>query len=208
MLSRAAPPYFVLTALVLGACLGDIADNDSDDHDASSAGDGGAAADATTIDGRPDAAHGTGEPAALAGITLAHNEVRAGVGVAPLVWDPALAAIAQAWADACVDNDSPIGLIDHNANRSDDYPGYVGENIYGSSGAATGPAAVSSWASEVEYYDYDTNTCTYVCGHYTQLVWAASEKLGCGISSCPGLSYGNGIVCNYSPGGNSGGRPY
>ena len=198
----------LLAALLLAGCLGDITGNDDDQADARSGVDGNLGSDATSIDARNDAAHGTGEPAALAGITLAHNEVRAGVGVAPLEWDPALAAIAQAWADACVDNESPIGLIDHNANRSDDYPGYVGENIYGSSGTATGAAALSSWASEVEYYDYDTNTCSYVCGHYTQLVWATSEKLGCGISSCPGLSYGNGIVCNYSPGGNSGGRPY
>ena len=53
-----------------------------------------------------------------------------------------------------------------------------------------------------------TNSCSGICGHYTQVVWAASLELGCGLSSCPGLAYGSTIVCNYGPGGNDGGRPY
>lgn len=150
-----------------------------------------------------------GEPAELSGITSMHNDVRRMVGVPDLEWDPALAAVAQAWADECRDNDAPSGLIDHNSGRSDDYPGYVGENVYGSSGAASAQGAVDSWAGEEADYDYDNNTCSGVCGHYTQVVWAESQKLGCGISSCAGLRFGNAIVCNYSPGGNiNGRRPY
>jgi uncharacterized protein YkwD len=149
-----------------------------------------------------------GEPAALAGITAAHNAVRASVGVAPLVWDPELAAIAQGWADQCVDVMPPTGLIDHNANRSATYPESVGENIYGSTGVATGSAAVNDWASEASSYDYATNTCSSVCGHYTQLVWGTTTKVGCGISTCAGLQYSHSIVCDYAPSGNTGGRPY
>ena len=154
---------------------------------------------------------GSDEPAALVGITAAHNEVRDGVGVAALVWDPALAAIAQEWAEACVDNEAPAGLIDHNPGRSDDYPGYVGENIYASTGTPTGPAAVAAWASEAADYDYATNSCATgkVCGHYTQLVWADTARVGCGIAACASLTYTNGIVCDYSPGGNIVGQhPY
>ncbi|MEM9487809.1 MAG: CAP domain-containing protein, partial [Myxococcota bacterium] len=153
----------------------------------------------------------SGEPAELAGITQLHNDVRAGVGVGPLTWDPALAEVAQAWADQCRDNDPPAGLIDHNDGRSDNYPGYVGENIFGSSGAATAADAVNGWANEVADYDYDSNSCNpgRVCGHYTQVVWANSERLGCALSRCSGLDFGNTIVCNYSPGGNySGEWPY
>jgi uncharacterized protein YkwD len=157
----------------------------------------------------PDAAPVAGEPAQLVGITDAHNAVRAGVGVGELVWDDDLAAIAKAWAEQCVDQTSPSGLIDHNPNRSDNYPGYVGENIYGSSGQATGPGAVSLWAAEEQFYDYPTNSCDpgKVCGHYTQVVWAATERLGCGYADCP-LTFGSTVVCNYSPGGNTGGPPY
>lgn len=132
------------------------------------------------------------------------------VGVGPLSWDDSLAATAQAWADACVDMEAPAGLIDHNPDRSDGHPWYVGENVFGSSGATSGTEAVNAWAAESRYYDYATNTCqaNKVCGHYTQVVWAASTHLGCGISVCPGLTYGHSIVCDYGPGGNDGGRPY
>jgi len=151
-----------------------------------------------------------GEPPALTGITAAHNQVRAGVGVGPMTWNAALAATAQAWADTCTDVTAPIGLVDHNPNRSVGAPYYVGENIYASSGTADPAAAVAAWASEAANYHYDTNTCdaAQVCGHYTQVVWAASVDLGCGISNCPSLTFPHTIVCDYGPGGNDGGRPY
>ncbi|MEZ4367461.1 MAG: CAP domain-containing protein [Kofleriaceae bacterium] len=152
---------------------------------------------------------GGGEPVALAGILAAHNQVRASHGQAALSWDDDLAEIAATWAAACVDVEAPAGLIDHNPGRSDTYPEYVGENIFGSSAPTTGTSAVSAWASEESDYDYDTNTCTGVCGHYTQLVWAETTKVGCAMHACPGLTFGNAIVCNYAPGGNvNGRRPY
>jgi len=93
------------------------------------------------------------EPAALTGVTAAHNQVRAKVGVAPLVWNTALAATAQAWADAGTDSQAPAGLLDHNPNRSNGFSYAVGENIFGSSGAITGPEAVAIWAAEADHYD-------------------------------------------------------
>jgi uncharacterized protein YkwD len=155
--------------------------------------------------GAPD--HGAGEPAELAGITAAHNQVRASVGVGPLTWDPALAATASAWVAQCIDGDRN-GLVDHNPGRSSGSPTYVGENIYGSTGNATGQAAVTAWAAEQAAYDYATNTCSAVCGHYTQVVWAASTRVGCAKHDCAGLTYRSTIVCDYAPGGNTGGRPY
>jgi len=151
------------------------------------------------------------EPQSLAGIVAKHNTLRAGVGVGPLQWDDALAASAQAWANACKQADGPTGLLDHNANRSKGHPWYVGENVYGSTGAATAQGAVNSWAAEAKYYTHATNTCAagHVCGDYTQLVWANSTHVGCGISTCPNLTYHSTIVCDYGPGGNVGGeRPY
>jgi len=153
------------------------------------------------------------EPLGLEGITAAHNVVRdsLGVGMPQLVWDPDLAVIAQAWADGCVDSDAPSGLVDHNPNRSSNYPGTVGENVFGKSGGVppTPQEAVNAWAGEEADYDYDSNTCSSVCGHYTQIVWATTERLGCGISQCAELQFGGTIVCNYSPAGNfTGVRPY
>jgi hypothetical protein len=156
---------------------------------------------------------GAGEPAALAGITDAHNAVRAAVaGVAPLpplTWDPGLAAVAAAWAAQCRDQDAN-GLVDHNPDRSAGSPVYVGENIYASTGTATAQGAVSGWASEAAFYTYATNTCAAgkVCGHYTQLVWRTTTRVGCAKQDCPSLALRSTIVCNYAPGGNSGGLPY
>lgn len=143
----------------------------------------------------------------LLGIVAAHNAVRAGVGVGPLTWNIPLATAAQAWANACLDMDGS-GLIDHDPDRSTGFPYYVGANIFGSGGVATPTQAVGTWAAEAANYDYATNTCTGVCGHYTQVVWAASSDLGCGISHCGNLVFSNSIVCYYGPGGNTGGRPY
>lgn len=159
----------------------------------------------TTGSGGPD----PGEPPGLEGILAAHNDARAAKGLNPLVWDEDLEAIAQAWGATCTDNEAPAGLIDHNAGRSDTYPEYVGENIYASSGQSSGPAAVAAWMSEEADYDYDTNSCSAVCGHYTQIVWADTTKVGCAIANCPSLQFSWGVVCNYAPGGNvSGQRPY
>jgi hypothetical protein len=206
---------FILLALT--ACGADDTTDDATDDADDISGDGQDAdnsnddtTDADDADGDDD--NSAGEPAELAGITRAHNDVRAAVDtntpLPPLVWNEDLEATARAWASSCTDNEAPSGLIDHNAGRSDGHPYYVGENVYGSSGGATGTDAVESWASEEADFDPATGGCSGVCGHYTQIVWRASVELGCALSNCPGLTYGSSIVCNYGPGGNSGGRPY
>jgi hypothetical protein len=191
MRGRHLVPFLVCAACGAGSVSGD--DDDTGDDDG----------------GGPDAASFDGEPPGLEGTVDAHNAERASHGLTALAWDPALAATAQAWAEQCVDTMAPIGLIDHNPNRSAGHSEYVGENIYGSGGAqATGVAAVAAWISEEEDYDYASNTCNGVCGHWTQVVWATTERVGCGIHTCPGLQYCSSIVCNYGPGGNDGNRPF
>src|SRR5262245_46812463 len=102
--------------------------------------------------GGGDVLGGVGEPANLTGITLFHNQVRAMVQTSPalpsLTWSSALAATAAAWVAMCRDVDQPIGLVDHNPNRSDGHPYYVGENIFASGGTATAQQAVQTWAGE------------------------------------------------------------
>lgn len=174
------------------------------------AGDGG-------IDGgRPvDAAPVVGEPANLVGITAAHNAVRAMVQTAtalpPVTWSNQLAATALAWASQCIDTQAPAGLVDHSdgATRSAGHPYTVGENIFGTSGTATAQGTVDSWASEKANYNYANNTCSGICGHYTQIVWRDTREIGCALVDCPDLRFGSTVVCNYGPAGNySGQRPY
>lgn len=127
-----------------------------------------------------------------------HNAARASVNPAaspplqPLVWDTGLAATAQAYADSC-----PTG---HSGN------GY-GENLYWSYPSGNAAAAIGSWVAEEANYNYNGNSCSGVCGHYTQVVWANTQRVGCGVAvGCQSAIFGGlphtAIVCNYDPPGN------
>jgi pathogenesis-related protein 1 len=170
-----------------------------------------AATSPTSPPPRPRAA-AAGEPAALAGITAAHNRVRARLGVPPLTWNPALADVAQRWASACVDRQPPRGMIDHSSGESPVFAGPLGENLHATTGPAVDPTgAVEGWAAEAKDYDYATDTCRggAMCGHYTQVVWRTTREVGCAVSTCPRLRYRTSLVCNYFPAGNwEGQRPY
>ena len=222
-----AHSVFCIVVLLSQACGGGGGGDDDDPGGGGGSGSdaaGGSGADsAPAVDsgggGGSDAGGGgaadgpvatTGEPPELIGITEAHNMVRAAHGVGPIMWDPQLASIAQAWVNQCIDTMAPAGLLDADPNRSTAYGSYVGENIFGSTGTVSGPEAVGLWAEGEADYDYANNTCASggSCGAYTQIVWAASTKLGCAAKMCSGITYGYSIVCNYAPGGNDGNRPY
>jgi pathogenesis-related protein 1 len=140
-----------------------------------------------------------GEPFAVAGMTAAHNRARVAVDppadppIPLLTWSPEIAAAAQAYADGCVFGHSKT-----------DY----GENLYATSGSSTTPEdVVAAWVDEAANYDLASNACSSTCGHYTQVVWADSRRLGCGVADCTdGSPFGGGSwqiwVCNYDPPGN------
>lgn len=46
-------------------------------------------------------------------------------------------------------------------------------------------AHVWRWAHEVSFYDFDSNECSHVCGHYTQIVWQDSTKVGASLHATP-----------------------
>ncbi|GLT72515.1 hypothetical protein SLA2020_444420 [Shorea laevis] len=128
----------------------------------------------------------------------AHNDARAAVGVAALTWDDKVAAYAQNYAN------KHIG--DCNLVHSG---GPYGENLAASTGDLSGTAAVKLWVDEKADYNYNSNSCAAgkVCGHYTQVVWRNSVRLGCAKVRCN--NGGTFIGCNYDPPGNfNGQRPY
>jgi uncharacterized protein YkwD len=171
---------------------------------------GGSMADAASPnrDAQPtfDAADGGDpEPGILRGITRFHNQVRATVGVPGLTWDPNIAATSAAYAAKCVFQHSGA-------------PG-LGENLsaYAPPGGHASSAPVNDWTSERANYDYANNSCAagQVCGHYTQVVWKTSLRLGCAVQACstnsPFMGFPNWEfwVCNYAPPGNIvGQKPY
>ena len=132
-------------------------------------------------------------------IVAAHNAVRSKVGVPPLAWSDELAQAAQNWANRLV----ATGAFEHSKT------GLYGENIFELSGAgfSGNPVqVVSAWASESENYQYLTNSCMGVCGHYTQIVWRDTRAVGCGVAQDGKREI---WVCNYAPFGNIVGvKPY
>ncbi|MCB9703791.1 MAG: hypothetical protein H6711_17980 [Myxococcales bacterium] len=135
------------------------------------------------------------EDGKLTGITAKHNELRAAVGVDPLVWSDEIAGFAQAWADSLATD--PACQIAHRPSSEQRY----GENIFWSSSQASASVttAVGAWASEASAYNAQTGACSGVCGHYTQIVWSSTSALGCGYATC---GAGEIWVCNYDPRGN------
>jgi len=127
----------------------------------------------------------------------AHNAVRERVGIAPLAWSERLAARAQDWASTLLTRKQFV----HRPNSP------YGENLFEITGAARSVAQViNAWAEESRDYDYDSNRCRHVCGHYTQIVWGTTREVGCAVARGGGREV---WVCNYDPPGNwRGKRPY
>jgi uncharacterized protein YkwD len=127
----------------------------------------------------------------------AHNAVRARVGTAPLTWSGRLAARAQEWADTLLARKQ----FAHRPNSP------YGENLFEIDGANASPAqVVDAWAAESRDYDYRSNRCCGVCGHYTQIVWGDTREVGCAVARGGGREL---WVCEYDPPGNRiGKRPW
>ena len=130
-------------------------------------------------------------------ITAHHNKVRADVGVEPLQWSTELAANAQQWAEQLAISGCQM------KHRS---PNRYGENLFqGTFGAYVAVDAAKAW--ETEKKDYDGGVLTESnwgrAGHYTQIVWHQTTRLGCGQAICKSTLI---VACNYEPAGNVIGR--
>lgn len=139
---------------------------------------------------------------------VGHNRWRREVGVPNIKWSVELAQRAQRRANALQRQGCPL------VHDTDDF----GENLfealaYPGPPTVTPEQVVDDWASEIKDYSYETNACRTgaACGHYTQVVWHDSVKLGCGSASCarPDGWKKTIWVCKYSPLGNVvGQQPY
>ncbi len=150
-----------------------------------------------------------------AAFVSAHNKWRTAVGVREkLAYSNDLEASAQAWAN---------NLKQHNQcrMRHSEPGGKYGENLYWASALnwsdgrkeqqkITPAKVVDSWGSEKADYDYAGNRCKAgkMCGHYTQVVWRDTRKVGCAVAVCEDTQQQI-WVCQYQPAGNVVGRkPY
>nr|XP_006974498.1 GLIPR1-like protein 1 [Peromyscus maniculatus bairdii] len=135
-----------------------------------------------------------------------HNELRRKVNPPAanmnyLIWEKEFAKLAKSWSKNCKYSHNPCLT-----NRYGCVEGYdfLGENMYLGKIEITPKEAISFWYNESQYYNFETMTCSKSCGHYTQLVWANSVKVGCALSNCPNLMGSSTALffCNYSPRGN------
>ena len=143
------------------------------------------------------------------------NAWRAEVGAPPLVWDETISKVSQAWADhlqsrGC-DMEHSTGDWTKAAYKMAGGPEEVlGENVAWACcddpPTQTAKQVVDMWASEKKNFKYGAagDECTATnggtVGHYTQLVWAKSQKMGCGMATCG--DKGSVWVCNFWPAGN------
>jgi len=136
---------------------------------------------------------------AIAEMLRAHNQLRLSRGIAPLKWSAPLAERAQRWAEHL----AAIGRMEHEPRFR------AGQNLYVIRGAMTTPArVVQRWADEAKDYREPQHVCRAgaECGHFTQVIWATTEEVGCGAT---GDSKAQFWVCFYLPPGNVEGRkPY
>ena len=132
-------------------------------------------------------------------ILTAHNAVRASAGRAPVVWDRQLGTEAASYATQM----AITGLFQHSDGHA--RPG-TGENLWmGTRGAFSIESMVGAWASEKRMFFAGvfpavSRTGNWAdVGHYTQIVWPTTERIGCALASNGKTDY---LVCRYSPGGN------
>jgi pathogenesis-related protein 1 len=167
---------------------------------------------------------------ARAGMVDAHNAVRERVhpDLPPLSWSEQAAGQAQDWADTLAENGCEMRhnpeLQDHGQNlfwagprrevtvtRSAQTGEILERDVRISVQEITAEDVVESWASEKQWYDYEADACRAPegesCGHYTQIVWADTTGVGCGMSVCE--DKGQIWACDYYPAGNvAGQRPF
>lgn len=133
-----------------------------------------------------------------------HNDERARVGSPPLTWDGALAAEAAAYARRLAARDR--GLV-HSAPRTRKGQG---ENLWMGTAGHYPPAAMfGSWAQERRLFrpgvfpDVGRGVAWPEVGHYTQVVWSGTNRVGCATHRDGRWEY---LVCRYAPAGNILGR--
>ncbi|CAF2993751.1 unnamed protein product [Rotaria sp. Silwood2] len=130
-----------------------------------------------------------------------HNTLRTRHCVPPLILDEEINIRAQIYAEQLAKMN---GSLIHSTDRR----GLYGENLY----AVTRKTRITNlsaakvtltWYAEIEFYDYDKPGYKTSTGHFSQIVWKDTERLGVGYATArEGLKMY--VVAQYGPPGNYG----
>ncbi|KAK5644233.1 hypothetical protein RI129_008078 [Pyrocoelia pectoralis] len=136
-----------------------------------------------------------------------------------MTYDKELEFIAQCWANACdgtsLKHDKCRRTKKHEHNGQN--LGYINSSANNINITLAMQQLIMHWYNEVALYNsewiYDTQDRGVKVGHYTQMVWADTHKIGCGavhytVNKSDGSKWYEFLfVCNYGPGGNYLGEP-
>ncbi|WP_449471151.1 CAP domain-containing protein [Sphingobium chungangianum] len=134
-----------------------------------------------------------------------HNDERQSLGLTPLAWDSALAQDAAQYAQQM----AVTNRFQHSPRASRAVPS--GENL---------------WMGPRRLYGYETMIGAFLdekrlfrrggklpdismsgrwedVGHYTQMIWRGTQKVGCALAEGQNYDY---LVCRYFPAGNAFGK--
>ncbi len=134
-----------------------------------------------------------------------HNEERKSLGLVPLTWDRVLAQDAARYAREM----SVTDRFQHSPRASRAVPS--GENLW------MGPRRLYGYDIMIGAFleekrllrtagklpDISTSGRWEDVGHYTQMIWRGTRKLGCAVAEGQDYDY---LVCRYFPAGNSFGK--
>jgi hypothetical protein len=132
-------------------------------------------------------------------LLLAQNVERRRLGLSPLEWDPQLEASASTYADKL----ATTGDWQHSPRVS---RRGQGENLWmGTKGNFTAEEMIGGWVSEKTKFragifpNVSSTGHWEDVGHYTQVIWATTDRIGCSLRSSPRYDY---LVCRYAQAGN------
>lgn len=124
------------------------------------------------------------------------NKIRKIHQAPPLIYDSKISEFSESWAQTILDT----GEFKHSMN-----PNY-GENIatvYAKRDYNAFVKATNLFYNENELYNYSNPVFGYNTGHFTQLVWVASKRVGIGMVSNGTFKV---LVVNFYPIGNVAGE--
>ena len=130
-----------------------------------------------------------------------HNEYRKEHDADDLQLDTELIKIAENYAKKLADENR----TGHSGNKNSKGES-LGENLYhwwGPKNLITDQEndAVRLWYEEIDLYDFDKGCYQQGTGHFTQLIWKDTKKVGCAAARDASSTILK-VVCNYYPMGN------
>lgn len=141
-----------------------------------------------------------GEPLMKRAMLTMHNAARASARVPELAWDDGLARDATAYARELARR----GAFEHSKQPRGNPP--QGENLWtGTRAAYRYDEMAQHWIDEQRFFinnpipNVSRSGKFADVGHYTQIVWRGTTRVGCGFASNRRDDY---LVCRYTPAGN------